>query len=31
VSPDLVVGHKNPIEGLADLMGRERNLYLLWE
>ncbi|HSN92563.1 MAG TPA: DUF4253 domain-containing protein [Anaeromyxobacteraceae bacterium] len=31
ISPDLVVGHTDPIAGLADLMGRNRNLYLIWE
>lgn len=31
VSPDLVVGHGDPIEGLSDLMGKNRTLYLIWE
>jgi hypothetical protein len=31
VSPDLVAGHTDPIEGLSDLMGRSRTLYLIWE
>jgi hypothetical protein len=30
-APDLVVGHSDPIEGLADLMGRGRTLYLIWD
>lgn len=30
-APDLVVGHKDPIDGLADLMGRNRTLYLIWD
>jgi len=31
IAPDLVVGHSDPTEGLADLMGRNRTLYLIWE
>jgi hypothetical protein len=31
MAPDLVVGHSDPTEGLADLMGRGRTLYLIWE
>jgi len=30
-APDLVRGHKDPIAGLADLIGRERMLYLIWD
>jgi hypothetical protein len=30
-APDLVRGHKEPIAGLADLVGRERVLYLIWD
>ena len=31
IAPDLVVGHTDPTEGLADLMGKNRTLYLIWE
>jgi hypothetical protein len=30
-APDLVRGHKDPIAGLADLVGREQMLYLIWD
>jgi hypothetical protein len=30
-APDLVRGHKDPIAGLADLIGREKMLYLIWD
>jgi hypothetical protein len=30
-APDLVRGHKDPIAGLADLIGREKVLYLIWD
>lgn len=30
-APDLVRGHKDPIAGLADLVGREQVLYLIWD
>lgn len=30
-APDLVRGHKDPIAGLADLVSRDRVLYLMWE
>jgi hypothetical protein len=30
-APDMVRGHKDPIAGLADLLGRERLLYLTWD
>jgi hypothetical protein len=30
-APDMVRGHKDPIAGLADLVGRERVLYLTWD
>lgn len=30
-APDLVRGHKEPVAGLADLVGRERVLYLIWD
>lgn len=30
-APDLVRGHKDPIAGLADLIGREQALYLIWD
>ena len=31
IAPDLVVGHTNPIAGLADLIGKHRMLYLIWD
>ncbi|WP_242345058.1 DUF4253 domain-containing protein [Anaeromyxobacter terrae] len=31
IAPDLVAGHTNPIAGLADLIGKHRMLYLIWE
>jgi hypothetical protein len=31
IAPDLVVGHTDPTAGLAELMGRNRTLYLIWE
>lgn len=30
-APDLVKGHSDPISGLADLIGRKRILYLIWD
>jgi len=30
-APDMVRGHKDPIAGLADLVGHERVLYLVWD
>jgi Domain of unknown function (DUF4253) len=30
-APDLVAGHSDPTAGLADLMGRRRTLFLIWD
>jgi hypothetical protein len=30
-APDLVVGHSDPLDGLVDLMGKNRTLYLIWD
>jgi hypothetical protein len=30
-APDLVAGHSNPIDGLADAIGRKRSVFLIWD